>query len=103
MAVENLIYNSIHNDNKKEAKQNRNKYRLETNAYDLDRISIKVQNLRYNPEANEVIVPEDDIQYDIQNAEIDESIEVPERVKEDAMPNPEDLLLEMEGENVAKL
>ncbi len=103
MAVENMIYNSIHNDNKKESKPNKNKYKIETNAYDLDRISIKVQNLRYNPEANEVIVPEDDIQYDIQNAEIDESIEVPERVEEDAMPNPEDLLLEMEGENVAKL
>ena len=102
MAVENIIYNSIHND-KNEPKHNRNRYKVETNAYDLDRVSANIQNLRYNPEQNEVVVPATDIKYDIQNAEIDESIEVPVVQDEETLPNPEDMLNEIEGENVARL
>ena len=104
VAVENMIYNSIHND-KKESKRYKNKYQVETNAYDLDRVSANFQNLRYNSNENEVIVPEADIKYDINNAAIDDSIEILSlgQKDEDALPNPEELINEMEGENVVKL
>ena len=84
MAVENLIYNSIHN---KGNKQERSRYNLETNAYDIDRVSHNIEHLRYNPGDNTVILPQE---ISVENAPIDETIE--ENFKD-----------EMEGEQVARL
>ncbi len=88
VAVENMIYNSIHN---KESKQAESRYSIETNSYDIDRVSAKIQNLRYSPSDNEAIIQEAVVpDLSVENSPIDETIE-------------ENFADEMEGEKVASL
>lgn len=57
MALENLIYKSIH-EKEEEPKHNRSKFNIEDTAFDIDRVSNNIQRLRYNPSDNTVVLPE---------------------------------------------
>ena len=101
-SVENMIYNSLHQDVENKKHTSRNSYNVEPNAYDIERMSINVQNLMFNNE-EKIELPETDIKNDIANSEIDEELEVPEKEDNDELKVPEipdNLIEESEGENV---
>ena len=98
-SVENMIYDSLH-----VKRTNVNRYNSNVNAFDIERMSINVQNMKYNSKEESIELPEVDIKKEIENAKIDEELEVPEKQDNNELQIPEipnELNGEMEGENVA--
>ncbi len=98
-SVENMIYDSLH-----VKRTNVNRYNSNVNAFDIERMSINVQNMKYNSKEESIELPEVDIKKEIENSKIDEELEVPEKQDNNELQIPEipnELKGEMEGENVA--